>query len=67
MKMTVNIENLVQRQAEILAAIDDLNGAELESLANATLPEAGATSAEDKARRLLRGLFRSGMSDDAAM
>ena len=42
--MSVNIDNLVQRQAAIFAEIDSLSGQELESLANSPLPE-GAVSA----------------------
>ena len=57
--MTINVDDLVQRQAAILAEIDDLNREELEFLANSPLPEDAVSSGDDKARKLLRGLVRS--------
>ena len=57
--MAANIDDLVQRQASILAEIDRLNGQELEFLAQSALPEGAGSSGNDKARKLLRGLVRS--------
>ena len=58
--MTFSVDDLVQRQASILAEIDNLNGEELESLANSPLPEDAVSDEIKKARKLLRGLVRTG-------
>ena len=42
--MTINLEDLVRRQAAILAEIDGLNNGELESFANSALPEDAVSS-----------------------
>lgn len=55
--MNANIDYLVQRQAAILAKIDNLRGEELASLAN-DWPE--GPDEISKAWRLLRGLVRTG-------
>ena len=60
MKMTTNFDDLVRRQAAILAEIDGLDNGELESFANSPLPEDAASSEIKKARKLLRGLLRTG-------
>ena len=57
--MGINIDDLVQRQASILAEIDNLSGEELESFANSPLPEDAVSSEMKKARKLLRGLVRT--------
>ena len=57
--MSINIDDLVQRQAAILAEIDRLNGEELEPLFNSALPEGAVSGEAEKARKLLRGLLRS--------
>ena len=57
--MAVNIDNLVQRQASVLAEIDRLNSRELDFLGNPPLPESAGLSCNSKARKLLRGLVRS--------
>ena len=59
-KRPTNLDDLVQRQASILAEIDNLNDGELESFANSPLPEDAVSSEIKKARKLLRGLLRTG-------
>ena len=54
-----NLDDLVQRQAAILADIDGLDSGELESFANSPLPEDAVSSEIKKARKLLRGLLRT--------
>ena len=57
--MAANIDDLVQRQAAILAEIDRLSSEELDFLGNLPLPEGAGSSWKNKARKLLRGLVRS--------
>ena len=54
-----NLDDLVRRQAAILAEIDGLDNGELESFANSPLPEDAVSSEIKKARKLLRGLLRT--------
>ena len=56
--MSVAIEDLVQRQASILAELDNLIGQDLEHLANSPLPDGAASDREMKARKLVRALAR---------
>ena len=54
-----NLDDLVKRQAPILAEIDGLDKGELESFANSPLPEDAVSSENRKAQKLLRGLLRT--------
>ena len=57
--MTTNLDDLVRRQAAILAEIDGLDKGELESFANSPLPEDAVSSENRKAWKLLCGLLRT--------
>jgi hypothetical protein len=59
MMVAANVGDLVQRQASILAEIDNLSREELESFANSPLPKDAVSSEIKKARKLLRGLLRT--------
>ena len=56
--MTNDVDNLLRRLAALLTDIEGMESAKLDPLANSPLPK-GATSGEDTARKLLRGLLRS--------
>ncbi len=58
--MATRLDDLIQRQASILVEIDNLHEEELNFLANSAACEG------DKARKLLRGLTRSGNVGKAA-
>ena len=57
--MFTSVDDLVQRQASILAEIDSLDLEEHNALANLPLPEDAVSKEVKKASRLLRGLLRT--------
>ena len=57
--MFASVDDLVQRQASILAEIDSLDAEQHNALANLPVPEDAVSTEIRKASRLLRGLLRT--------
>src|SRR3954462_3311227 len=56
--MSVAVDDLVQRQACILAELEDPIGHDFQHLANSPVPDGAASERENKARKLVRALAR---------